>query len=142
MILAPALITMVLLVLWAGRVGRAGLVADLAAAEAAVAAAVACGSDQSSGADPQHRYACAEAVVADVLSMKPGLADQCIGGPRPLRTVDGTAEGFVSRHGPALAVALVCDTDGSVAPLQGVFPTVQFQGHATHVPAPHHMEDP
>lgn len=142
LILAPALMTLVLLVLWAGRVGRAGLVADLAAAEAAVAAAVACSSDQSPGVDPQHHDACAEAAAADILSMKPGLADQCIGGPRPLRTVGGTAEGFVTLHGPALAVALVCDTDGSVAPLQGVFPTVQFQGHATHVPAPHHTEDP
>lgn len=30
--------------------------------------------------------------------------------------------------------------DGSA--MLGVFPTVQFQGHATHVPAPHHTEDP
>lgn len=148
LILAPALMMMLLLVLWAGRVGRAGLVADLAAAEAAVAAAVACAADQTPGIDPQQHDACAEAAAADVLSTKPGLSDLCIGGPRPLRTAGddanthATAEGFVTRHGPALVVTLACDTDGSVAPLRGVFPTVQRQGHATHVLAPHHTEVP
>ena len=140
-ILAPALMLMVMFVLWAGRSGRAGLVTDLAASEAAAAAAVACAAGQYPGADPRQLDACAEAVAAEILSMKPGLAHLCIGGPQPLPS-PGAAEGFVTRHGPAIAVAVVCDTDGAVAPVSGVFPTVQFQGHATHVPAPHHTEDP
>ena len=126
---------LMLLVLWAGRAGRAGLVADLAAEEAAVAAGVACAAGQPSRIAPQHQDACAEAVAAEVLSSRPGLSDLCIGGPRPLPSV-GTAaadEGLVTLQGPVVVVAVACDTDGAVAPLRGLFPTVQFQGHATYV---------
>ena len=139
MIVAPVLLLLMLFVLWAGRAGRVGLVADLAAEEAAVAAGVACVADRSLGITPQQRDACAEAVAADVLWSRPGLSYLCIGGPQPPLGggADGIAgspdEGFVTLEGPVVAVAVACDTDGAVVPLRGVFPTVQFQGHAIYV---------
>ena len=77
-LVAPVLVLLVVFVLWAGRSGRAGLVSDLAAEEAAVVASVCC-DDGEGGGGPAAR----EAVVADVLSARPGLDFLCIGGARP-----------------------------------------------------------
>ena len=79
----PVLVLMVLFVLWAGRTGQARLAADLAAKEAATAAAVCCSPDEV-----EKR----EAVVGAVLAGRPELGFLCIHEPRPL---DGT-ERFVS----------------------------------------------
>ncbi len=135
-ILTPVMMLLMLLVLWAGRVGRAELAAVLAAEEAAVAAGVACAAGQWPGIALQQQDSCAETVAADVLRSRPGLSDLCIGGPRPLPSAGSgraTDEGLVTLRGPLVVVAVACDTDGAVAPLRGLFPTVQFQGHATYV---------
>ncbi len=146
-VLAPLLMLMVVFVLWAGRGGRAQLVADLAAGEAAVAAAVCCEDGPSPQAQAQR-----EAVVAQVLSARPSLDFLCIGGVRPaaLENADGNDGGFVDeawlerfdRELPGrtigvgvLGVRLACDTDGAVAPLRGLLPRVSFYGQAAEVVA-------
>lgn len=140
-ILAPLLILLVVFVLWAGRAGRAVLVADLAAGEAAVAAAVCC----EHGSSPEAEQA-REEVVEQVLSARPSLDYLCIGGVRPAELEDGG--GFVDEAwrerfehefpGRASGVGVVgvrleCETDGAVAPLRGLFPTVSFYGQASEV---------
>ncbi len=135
-------------VLWAGRGSRAGLIADLAAEEAATAAALACeeGEDE----------ACQE-LVAAVLSARPGLDFLCIDGVRPDSGSDGIVQHRSIRFHPAdstepdaarefdaggvalFGVQFVCETDGAVAPLRGLLPTVTFHGQAVEVailPAP------
>lgn len=139
-ILAPLLILLVVFVLWAGRGGQAVLVADLAAGEAAVAAAVCCEDGPS---DESKR----EAVVSQVLSARPNLDFLCIGGVRPAALDD---DGFVDEAwlerfadevpGRAsgvgvIGVRLACETDGAVAPLRGLLPTVSFYGQAAEVVA-------
>ena len=141
--LVPVMMLLALFVLWAGRGGRAALMADLAAEEAATAAALTC---------EQGKPGC-EDLVVDVLSSRPGLDFLCIGGPRPRpgetdileaewldrgeAVLDHTgavtaADTEVSGVG-VLSVSFVCETDGAVAPLRGVFPTVSFRGQASEV---------
>ena len=139
-ILAPLLMLLVVFVLWAGRGGRAVLVADLAAGEAAVAAAVCCEDGPS---DQSKR----EAVVSQVLSARPNLDFLCIGGVRPAALDDGgfVDEAWLERFADevpgrasgvgAIGVRLKCETDGAVAPLRGIFPTVSFYGQAAEVVA-------
>ena len=140
-LLVPALMLLVLFVLWAGRGGRAGLVSDLAAGEAAVVASVCCEADPG----PQFQEE-REQVVEEMLSARPGLDFLCIGGARP-RGLDTTGgfvdEAWLERFEPevpgaargvgALGVRLECETDGAVAPLRGLFPTVRFYGQAAEV---------
>ena len=136
-LVVPVLMLLVLFVLWAGRGGRAGLIADLAAEEAATVAALGC----EQGAD----RAC-EDLVGDVLSTRPGLDFLCIGGARP-EGPDGLVQHRWMRFEAAAAgvprpeaagvglfgVAFACETDGAVAPLRGVFPTVTFRGRGSEV---------
>ncbi len=143
-LLVPVLMLLAVFVLWAGRGGRAGLTADLAAEEAATAAAVCCDEDT---AGERAR----EVIVEDVLRSRPGLQFLCIGGARP----DAPADPSSGRAGPefleerwldfepgsgastggvgVLGVRFLCETDGAVAPLRGVFPTVTFRGQAAEV---------
>ena len=138
-ILAPALVLLVLFVLWAGRGGRAGLVADLAAGEAAVVASLCC----EDGDDPD-AMAQRNQVVANVLAARPGLDFLCVHG------IQGAAvggeyvdEAWVANFEPevegaargvgAIGVRFECETDGAVAPLRGLFPNVSFFGQATEV---------
>lgn len=145
--LTPLLALLVLFVLWAGRSARAGLVADLAAEEAAVAASLCCNAPigkPGSGDEPLdvQRERMAEAVLAS----RPGLDYLCLRGPQP---ADGGAGGFVTETGidfsassnldgfargaRILEVHFRCETDGAVAPLRGLFPTVTMEGRATEV---------
>lgn len=138
-ILAPLLILLVVFVLWAGRAGRAVLVADLAAGEAAVAAAVCCEDGPSAEAEQAR-----EEVVEQVLRARPSLDFLCIGGVRPAADDGGFVdeawrERFESEFaGRASGVGVIgvrfeCETDGAVAPLRGLFPTVSFYGQAAEV---------
>ena len=139
-ILAPLLMLLVVFVLWAGRGGRAVLVADLAAGEAAVAAAVCCEDGPSAASER-------EEVVSQVLSARPNLDFLCIGGVRPAALDDGgfVDEAWLERFADevpgrasgvgAIGVRLKCETDGAVAPLRGIFPTVSFYGQAAEVVA-------
>ena len=140
-LLVPVLVLLTLFVLWAGRGGRAGLTADLAAEEAATAAALCC--DEGAAGEPDR-----DALAADVLRARPGLEFLCVGGLRPDAAPDrsGGPE-FVSEHwlefdpNPAvrtgglgvLGVRFLCESDGAVAPLRGLFPTVTFHGQASEV---------
>lgn len=149
--LTPLLVLLVLFVLWAGRSARAGLVADLAAEEAAVAAAMCCDAEYDAEkdgphADPELRR---ELMAETVLGSRPGLDHLCIDGPVPdpptgskdggfvtetARSFYDTAEakGFV--HGArVIEVHFRCETDGAVAPLRGLFPTVTMRGRASQV---------
>ena len=140
-ILAPALILLVLFVLWAGRGGRAGLVADLAAGEAAVVASLCCEDSDKPDAVAQR-----EQVVADVLAARPGLDFLCVHGIQGAQL--GSGNGYVdeawlqnfepevegaARGVGAIGVRFECETDGAVAPLRGLFPNVSFFGQATEV---------
>ncbi|WP_419847676.1 Calx-beta domain-containing protein [Candidatus Poriferisocius sp.] len=140
-LLALPLVLLVVFVLWAGRGGRAGLVSDLAAGEAAVVASLCC-EDGAEGEEERNQ------VVADVLSARPGLGFLCIGGPRPsaleddekfvdeawLESFDPEVRGATRGVG-AVGVRFECETDGAVAPLRGSFPTVSFFGQAAEVVA-------
>ncbi len=140
-LLVPVLMLLAVFVLWAGRGGRAGLTADLAAEEAATAAAVCCDED-----DAGERAR--EVIVEDVLRSRPGLQFLCIGGARPDAPPDsGTGLEFLQEEWldfepgsgastggvGVLGVRFLCETDGAVAPLRGVFPTVTFRGQAAEV---------
>ena len=84
-----------------------------------------------------------EALVEDMLEARPGLGFLCIGGPRP-NAGDGLG-GFLSEEWVefepgrevggvgVLGVRFLCESDGAVAPLRGVFPTVTFHGQAAEV---------
>ena len=135
-LLVPVLVLMTVFVLWAGRGGRAALTADLAAEEAATAAALCCEEDEAGAADR-------EALVEDMLEARPGLGFLCIGGPRP--NAGGGSDKFLSEHWlefepgrdtggvGVLGVQFLCESDGAVAPLRGLFPTVTFHGQAAEV---------
>ena len=139
-LLVPVLVLLTLFVLWAGRGGRAGLTADLAAEEAATAAALCCEEGQAFESDR-------DALVADLLAARPGLQFLCIGGLRPAADPDtpGAEAEFVQEHWlefepgassggvGVLGVRFACETDGAVAPLRGLFPTVTFHGQAAEV---------
>ena len=73
-LVVPVLMLLVVFVLWAGRGGRAGLVTDLAAGEAATVAAL--------YSDDPTDHAERERVVEQVLSARPGLDYLCIDGAR------------------------------------------------------------
>ena len=141
-LVVPVLMLLALFVLWAGRGGRAGLIADLAAEEAATAASLAC----ERGQDRE-----CEDLVADVVSARPGLEFLCIGGARPIGddplvdsrwfhfgfdtpVLDPVTGDPSEASGVGLfGVRFECETDGAVAPLRGVFPTVTFRGQAVEV---------
>ena len=135
-LVVPVLVLLTVFVLWAGRGGRAALTADLAAEEAATAAALCC--EEGTGGDSGR-----EALVEDVLEARPGLGFLCIGGLRPDAGV-GSDE-FLSEHWlefelgrgaggvGVLGVQFLCESDGAVAPLRGLFPTVTFHGQASEV---------
>ena len=135
-LLVPVLVLLTVFVLWAGRGGQVALTADLAAEEAATAAALCCEEDSGGAAGR-------EALVEDVLEARPGLGFLCIGGPRP--DAGGGSDGFLSEHWlkfepgrdtggvGVLGVQFLCETDGAVAPLRGLFPTVTFHGQAAEV---------
>ena len=139
-LLVPVLVLMTVFVLWAGRGGRAALTADLAAEEAATAAALCCEEDLAGAEDR-------EALVEDMLEARPGLGFLCIGGPRPNAPADGGVgpDEFLSEHWlkfqpgrdtggvGVLGVQFLCESDGAVAPLRGLFPTVTFHGQASEV---------
>ena len=134
--MVPVLVLLTVFVLWAGRGGRAALTADLAAEEAVTAAALCCEEDMAGEAGR-------EALVEDMLEARPGLGFLCIGGPRP-NAGDGSG-GFLSERWVefepgrevggvgVLGVQFLCESDGAVAPLRGVFPTVTFHGQAAEV---------
>ena len=143
--LTPLLALLVLFVLWAGNSARAGLVADLAAEEAAVAAALCCDAAAPRAAPDGSAAALRREYMAEaVLGSRPRLNDLCLAGPQP----DGSA-GFVTETGLSFAgapaatgfahgarvieVHFDCETDGAVAPLRGLFPTLTMHGRATEV---------
>ena len=135
--MVPVLVLLTVFVLWAGRGGRAALTADLAAEEAVTAAALCCDEGDLAGGGDR------EALVEDMLDARPGLGFLCIGGPRP-NAGDGS-EGFLSERWVefepgrevggvgVLGVQFLCESDGAVAPLRGLFPTVTFHGQAAEV---------
>ena len=139
-LLVPVLVLLTLFVLWAGRGGRVALTADLAAEEAATAAALCC--EEGPPGEPDR-----EAMAQEMLASRPGLEYLCVGGLRASAPPDGggTATQFVREQwvdfGPGrtaggvgvLGVQFECETDGAVAPLRGLFPTVTFQGQASEV---------
>lgn len=140
--LTPLLALLVLFVLWAGNSARAGLVADLAAEEAAVAAALCCdGAASTASADAALRR---EYMAGSVLASRPGLGDLCLRGPMPSGDrgfVTETEASFAGApaatgfaHGArVIEVHFDCETDGTVAPLRGLFPTVTMHGRASEV---------
>ena len=139
-LLVPVLVLMTVFVLWAGRGGRAALTADLAAEEAATVAALCCEEGPGGAAER-------ETLVEDMLEARPGLGFLCIGGPRPDAPADSGIgpDGFLSEHWlefepgrdtggvGVLGVQFLCESDGAVAPLRGLFPTVTFHGQAAEV---------
>lgn len=139
LVVAPVMALLALFVLWAAETGRARLVILLAAEEAAVAAVVVCYADPSAGVTDQQQDACEEAVVADVLSARPAVAQLCVAGPSP--TADpsavslqaGTAGGFVARQGAVLTVGVACVPHGPFAPFDSTVATTEFQAHAVHL---------
>ena len=145
--LTPLLALLVLFVLWAGRSARAGLVADLAAEEAAVAASLCCNAPAATpGADDGHADLRREHMAEAVLSSRPGLDYLCLAGPQPADDgaagfVTETAIEFTASPNPdrfadgalVLEVHFRCETDGAVAPLRGLFPTVTMEGRASQV---------
>ena len=144
LLVLPVLVLLVVFVLWAGRGGRAGLVTDLAAGEAATVAALY--SDDPTDSAQRER------IVEQVLSARPGLDYLCIDGARGRDYNDDDPNddgGFVDEqwvtfepelpgHSPGvgvIGVSLECVTDGAVGPTRHLFPTVSFSGHATEVVA-------
>ena len=132
-LLMPVLILMVLFVLWAGRTGQARLAAELAAEEAATAAAVCCSADE---VDKR------EAVVGAVLAGRPEIEFLCINEPRPLdgyeRFVSDSAFFFDGTGGSVngvgvLGVGFECVTDGAVGVLGGVLGETAVRARAAEV---------
>ena len=124
-IVVPVLMMIVLFVVWAGRVGNAGLAVELAAEEAAVAAAL---------SHPDER----EQVVAAIVEQRADLDYFCIGGPAPVQDgyVSEVQRDFVNSAGVSRGVGLVgvalrCETDGAVPVLRGLAPTVVQYGRGT-----------
>ncbi len=141
MLVVPVLVLLTVFVLWAGRAGRARLVADLAAGEAAAAAALCC-EDGPNGA------AARELLVENLLAARPSLEFLCIGGVSPTAPDQGSGgPEYVQEHwvdfAPSagadadgmgvLVVRFQCETDGALAPLAGVFPIITVHGQATEV---------
>ena len=141
-LLVPVLVLLTVFVLWAGRGGRVALTADLAAEEAAAAAALCCEEGDAGGPDR-------DVLVEGMLEARPGLEFLCVGGLRPEAPAeDGVGPdefvgenwlefepGSGARSGGVgvLGVQFSCRTDGAVAPLRGLFPTVTFHGQASEV---------
>ena len=129
LLLLPVMMLLATFVLWAGRAGVAALTVDLAAEEAAAAAALHCTENTLSEC---------EQFVSDILSGHPSLDFLCVGGPRSdLRRESSTGEGVEEGVEPVgvmvVGVRFACDTDGAVAPLRGLFPLVTFHGQSTEV---------
>ena len=126
-IVVPVLMMIVLFVVWAGRVGNAGLAVELAAEEAAVAAALSAG-----GLEERNRVAKA------LIESRPDLDYLCVGGPthvgdgyvsevqRDFRNTAGVARGI-----GLVGVAIRCETDGAVPVLRGLAPTVIHYGRGS-----------
>ena len=132
-LLMPVLVLMVLFVLWAGRTGQARLAAELAAEEAATAAAVCCSAEE---VDKR------EAVVGAVLAGRPELDFLCVNEPRPLdgydRFVSDSALYFDGSGGSVngvgvLGVGFECVTDGAVGVLGGVLGETAVRARAAAV---------
>ena len=133
LLLLPVMMLLSIFVLWAGRGGQAALLTDLAAAEAATAAAMHCDRDDGPGCND---------FVAEVLSGRPGLDLLCIGGPRAEDGGRLVRQEWLGKHSSAslsgddvglVGVRFACETDGAVAPLRGLFSTVTFHGQSTEV---------
>ncbi|MXZ97684.1 MAG: hypothetical protein F4Z23_01430 [Acidimicrobiaceae bacterium] len=137
----PVLVLLAVFVLWAGRVGRVRLVADLAAGEAATAAALCC-EDGAGGA------AAREVLVEDLLAARPSLEFLCVGGVRPgadphtgsgppefvqERWLDFERAGAEADGMGVLVVRFTCESDGALVPLRGVLPTATIEGQASEV---------
>ena len=142
--LTPLLALLVLFVLWAGRSARAGLVADLAAEEAAVAAALCCDAPPPADSDAANAALQREYIAGAVLASRPGLDYLCLEGPAPHADRGFVTETAVSFAGAPAAkgfahsarlieVHFTCETDGAVAPLRGLFPTITMHGRASEV---------
>ncbi|WP_419946567.1 Calx-beta domain-containing protein [Candidatus Poriferisodalis sp.] len=141
-LLVPVLMLLTLFVLWAGRGGKVALAAELAAEEAATAVALCCPEDTEG---EQGR----EAVAQEMLTSRPGLDYLCIDGIQPGIEQSGQSAEFVREHWlpfepgsnsggvGMLEVRFSCETDGAVAPLRGLFPTVSFEGQAAEVVTRH-----
>ena len=130
LLLLPVMMLLATFVLWAGRAGVAALTVDLAAEEAAAAAALHCTEIIT--------HSECEQFVGDILSGHPSLDFLCVGGPRSdLRRESSTGEGVEEGVEPVgvtvVGVRFACDTDGAVAPLRGLFPLVTFHGQSTEV---------
>ena len=137
-LLVPVLVLLTLFVLWAGRGGQVALIADLAAEEAATVAALCC-EEGEAGASER------EQVVDELLDARPNLGFLCIGGARALKRDGSTDPELVREQWLAfergnetggvgvLDIGFTCESDGAVAPLRGLFPTVTFWGQATEV---------
>ena len=82
-----------------------------------------------------------EDLVTDVLAGRPSLDYLCIDGPRgpdggprvTQASVSGGPGGGTTTDVRVVGVRLACETDGAVAPLRGLFPTVTFHGQAAEV---------
>ena len=143
--LTPMLATLVALVLWAGNNAQAGLVADLAAEEAAVAAALCCNTpapdpDPTAGSADLRREHMAEAVLA----ARPGLDWLCLAGPQPhahhgyltetfAELTEASAADSSVRGARVVEVHFDCEADGAAAPMRGLLPTVTVRGRAAHL---------
>ncbi|WP_420446147.1 Calx-beta domain-containing protein [Candidatus Poriferisodalis sp.] len=137
-LLVPVLVLLTLFVLWAGRGGQVALIADLAAEEAATVAALCCAEDEAGASER-------EQVVGELLDARPNLGFLCIGGARALKRDGSTDPELVREQWLAfepghetggvgvLDIGFACETDGAVAPLRGLFPTVTVWGQATEV---------
>ena len=139
-LLMPVLVLLTLFVLWAGRGGRVALSADLAAEEAATAAAYCCAEGDAGSGDR-------EAIVQDMLRTRPGLGYLCVDEPHPAAEPDrvGDPQQYVTEEWlefepgrttggvGVLGVQFTCETDGAVAPLRGLFPIVTFHGQASEI---------
>ncbi|MCY3585773.1 MAG: hypothetical protein F4190_02465 [Acidimicrobiales bacterium] len=162
MALTPMCALMVLLIAWAGNSAHAELATSLAAQEAAVAAAVCCGTDADapdvplSGGDQQtprdpaeshsavHDQATTRQIVAEsVVTGRPSLAQHCLDGPQPAgpdgswatHTTIGAPDGSTAVQ--AVTVHITCLADGTAAPMRGLFGTRTVHGHGTRITTTH-----
>lgn len=162
MALAPMCALMVLLIAWAGNSAHAELATSLTAQEAAVAAAVCCGTDADapdgprSGGDQQtprnpaeshsaaYNQATTRQLVAEyVVTSRPSLAQHCLDGPQPAgpggswatHTTVGTPD--ASTIVQVVAVHITCVADGTAAPMRGLLDARTVHGHGTRITTTH-----
>ena len=76
-----------------------------------------------------------------VITSRPSLAQHCLGGPQPAdpakrwasHAAADTPSGDTVIH--VITVHITCETDGTAAPMRGLFPTRTVHGHGTHIAA-------